>query len=182
MIIILEGPDGSGKTTFANDLAAKFGFRVAHEGPPPQDSHPIQYYSDVLEQRRSEFPNWIFDRFAFGERIYGPWYRGKDGLGQVGWEIVKNRLRRRPFTDDHELWLHVLCLPPYEKCHAAWSSGREELIKDEHVFRTTYDLYQSYDYCFDHIVDYTIPGTYQELQDHISELLSPVDEIPLLTA
>ena len=37
MIFILEGPDGSGKTTLANQLSKQTGFKVIHKVQPKTD-------------------------------------------------------------------------------------------------------------------------------------------------
>ena len=175
MIIILEGPDGSGKSTFARYLTTVYPqFRLRHEGPPPQDIHAIKYYSDRLEELRELWPDYVLDRFAFGERIYGPWYRGKDGLGDIGWNIISRQLTYVPHSDIVDRWLHILCLPPYQVCLSTWASGREELIKDPAVFKATYDAYVEAGHVpglFDVVYDYTDPLSLENVMHRIDDMV-----------
>jgi energy-coupling factor transporter ATP-binding protein EcfA2 len=131
MIVILEGPDGSGKTTLANYLVAHLSLRYHHEGVPPANASPLVYYGDTLEGWRRSGARVVADRFALGERVYGPLLRGVDQFGDEGWGVF-NRLMRACGV------VRVLCLPPFERCRAAWASGRPELIRDEELFSKTY--------------------------------------------
>jgi hypothetical protein len=134
MIVILEGSDGSGKTTLAHYLVAHLSLRYHHEGVPPADVPPLVYYGDVLEGWRRSGANVVADRFALGERVYGPLLRGVDRFGDDGWCVFDRLLRACGVV-------RVLCLPPFERCRAAWASGRPELIRDEELFSKTYDAW-----------------------------------------
>lgn len=154
MLIVIEGPDGSGKTTLAKQLAERFGLTYHHEGPPPKDIPALEHYGAVLENLRQE--KVVFDRFALGERVYGPVLRGVDGLGEEGWNLIQRLFRAtNVFT--------ILCLPAYDTCYRAWSSGREELVKDNFQFNAIYNRYFGYkgsnliDY------DYTESGSFEQL-------------------
>lgn len=131
MIVILEGPDGGGKTTLANYLVAHHSLHYHHEGVSPANVPPLVHYGDTLEGWRRSGARVVADRFALGERVYGPLLRGVDRFGDDGW-CVFNRLLRACGV------VRVLCLPPFERCRAAWSSGRDELIRDEELFSKTY--------------------------------------------
>jgi MoxR-like ATPase len=67
MIVILEGPDGAGKTTLAEQLAKKYGLVYKHEGPPPPKVNVLEYYGQLLDEARGK--NVVFDRLALGERV-----------------------------------------------------------------------------------------------------------------
>lgn len=146
MIIVLEGPDGSGKTTLARQLAERYHLHYHHEGVPPVDVPPLLWYGAVIEQRRRGC--WVFDRLALGERVYGPIVRGRDRFGDDGWRVMQRLLRAVGAVQ-------VLCLPAYDVCYAAWASGREELLTDEDAFRRSYDSYSAYAYTQDLVYDYT---------------------------
>lgn len=83
MIVILEGPDGSGKTTAAQH-AVQAGYAVVHHGPPKPDEDVFRTY---LEALLTCPPNTVFDRLFHGERVYGPLLRGESQLtrGQVAY-------------------------------------------------------------------------------------------------
>lgn len=71
MKILIEGPDGSGKTTLAKMLAKLTGYRYTHfSKPESEDEHDamLTMYENVL-RKKSE--NIILDRCWYSEIIYG---------------------------------------------------------------------------------------------------------------
>jgi hypothetical protein len=132
MIIVIEGPDGAGKTTLAKQLARDFDLEYHHEGPPPPNRSALDHYGKLLEDARGK--RVVFDRLALGERVYGPILRGKDGLGDLGWRLITRLMRSLNAV-------HIACLPDLEVCHKSWASGRAELFKDEGKFFSTYSAY-----------------------------------------
>lgn len=112
MLIIVEGPDGAGKSTFTREIA--HALMTPDEGDPPQ--------VDVLHRGRSKLPlrrqalrdyvlsiedyvpgtrHIVCDRWHFGEMTYAPIYRpatNRDGyglLGMSGWRWVEMFLTSR---------------------------------------------------------------------------------------
>lgn len=137
-VIVLEGPDGGGKTTLARAIAHELGYAVRHEGPPPVDREELfEYYVGRLTGHlASTFmePGLVLDRFALGERVYGAILRDHDRLGPRGWRRVRDVL-------DTTGALRVLCLPPRDVCLKAWAAGRiakGELFAEEGTFHRTY--------------------------------------------
>jgi len=63
--IILEGPDGAGKSTLAKTLAKKFDLNIIHSSK--DDPNTLEYYKKLLKDN----PKGIFDRFYFSEIVYG---------------------------------------------------------------------------------------------------------------
>ena len=87
MIIVLEGPDGVGKTTLADAIESLHSgtTRRINEGPPPSDVPPYLYYSCMLDDTVTSFRDTvdhlvIIDRFHVGELIYAPMFRGTRDL------------------------------------------------------------------------------------------------------
>lgn len=76
-MIILEGPDGGGKSTLAQALSEALGVPRHHSGGPPKNAQEIaQRHRRVLEALRDRKPI-IFDRVpAVSDPIYGPIIRG----------------------------------------------------------------------------------------------------------
>jgi|TARA_R110000824_G_scaffold58288_1_gene157706 hypothetical protein len=103
MHIIVEGPDCSGKTTLAQQLCKILSFEYRHEGPPPDNVDLKDYYCGVLTLEL--ISPTIIDRFALGERVYGPILRGKDGLGEEGLEKVQQVIMNLNV-------FQITCLPP----------------------------------------------------------------------
>lgn len=102
MHIIIEGPDCSGKTRLAFSLATQHRMAYHHEGPPPENMSSVEHYTRVLEQLKSPT---IIDRFALGERVYGPILRGHDSLGQEGWEHIQHLIIQKHI-------FQIICLTP----------------------------------------------------------------------
>lgn len=152
MILIIEGPDGAGKTRLAQSIK---GARYHHEGPPPPGEHSLlAYYLGIIDQKVQQSPIWapfVFDRLAMGEAVYGPILRG-------GSRITDDELRRF-FKATRELRaFHVLCLPPFKTCRANWEARRkrnQELITDHSAFERAYSRFESYKPWFDLVYDYT---------------------------
>lgn len=108
MRIILEGPDGAGKTTLARVLQDRFRTLKYHkEGPPPAEKSALHHYGEVFLNAPADT---VFDRLALGELIYGPIWRGGDRLG--GWEGY--RLMERLFAAQGGVT--VVCLPSFSAC------------------------------------------------------------------
>lgn len=151
--IILEGPDGAGKTTIARILCHALGMEYSHEGPPPPGVEPFTHY--WLQLGGAEYPT-VFDRLHLGEIVYGPLLRGKPGL------TPEEVMRLNDLAEDMDA-LIVLCLPPWENCLAA-TRAKEELIKDETVLRAAYDgwkvLSQNTSQFTGRIFDYTRRGDF----------------------
>jgi hypothetical protein len=152
VIVIVEGPDGAGKTQLARQLAQDHQLLYHHEGPPPVGVDPLHHYGSILEHARYVPSGIVFDRFALGERVYGPMLRGKDGLGEDGWRIFTRLLKAADATT-------ILCLPPFATCHANWASGRPELFHEERLLEDSYLRWAffatSSDYAIDLVYDYT---------------------------
>lgn len=76
MLIILEGPDGAGKTTLARRLTELIKdqhslneVRYIHAGPP--ERHPLDEYLHTLTHYRpNAFYHIIIDRWHWGESVY----------------------------------------------------------------------------------------------------------------
>lgn len=63
MNIIIEGCDGTGKSTVAKHLCERFGLQYWHESQP----RTFDEYKQMLE-----YGGFVFDRFCFGQFVYNP--------------------------------------------------------------------------------------------------------------
>jgi len=146
-IIILEGPDGAGKTVLARHLQERYHIAYRHEGPTPADRSPLLYYGGILDACR-DVPV-VFDRFALGERVYGPLLRGGDRLGDLGWHVFQYLV--------HAVGaVQILCLPPYDVCLRNWRGRAHELFTDERLLRASYRAFESAESWHDYTYDYTV--------------------------
>jgi thymidylate kinase len=76
MIIILEGPDGSGKTSLANQISRQTGYPILHRTKPKDEAEKQRMMEEYLQIIRSG-KNMIFDRCWYSEMAYGPVMRDK---------------------------------------------------------------------------------------------------------
>jgi len=132
MNVIIEGPDGAGKTTFAKSIVGK---AYRHEGPPPKYLDLIGYYRRLVDSSK----NTIFDRHALSELVYGPLLRGSSRISLEEIEVY--------YRFEMENTRLVICLPPPDICHANWAAKAErnqELITDASIWWKTYAAYAFY--------------------------------------
>lgn len=159
MLIILEGPDGAGKTTLAEQLRTVYDLGYHHEGPPPNGANPLWYYGGVLNSFRGN--RMVMDRLALGERVYGPIYRNRDGVGEAGWRLFTRLVRAAGAVQ-------VLCLPPPEAALKTWQHAKRDELYRQHgdeKFMATYTRYGFLGHTQDFIYDYTREGEFERLRD-----------------
>lgn len=71
-LIVIEGPDCTGKTTLATHLARELGFKYAKFSNPVSRESAHRAYVDWLKAKQ---PNTVLDRSWLGEFAYGPLFR-----------------------------------------------------------------------------------------------------------
>lgn len=72
MLIIIEGPDNTGKTTLARRLQDVFSLEYIHCSKPKTDN-PFQEYCDLIEGIQKPT---VIDRAHLGEYVYSQLWRG----------------------------------------------------------------------------------------------------------
>lgn len=75
MIIIIEGPDGSGKTTLANKIKDQTGYMLLHRSHKT-DTEATSLFDEYAQVIRAG-KNCIMDRGWYSELVYGPVMRDK---------------------------------------------------------------------------------------------------------
>jgi len=154
MLIIVEGPDGAGKSTLARELADASGSTMFHYGA--YLGEPViapHYFGAVCRALHGE--DVVMDRSWYSEPIYGAACRG--GADRVS----AAELRALELVAAEARAVVVLCLPPFEVCREAWAARRDrEYVRLDAQMRTVYDLYAgvrgwALDTC---VYDRTSPG------------------------
>lgn len=69
MLILIEGLDGTGKTTIARRLRDENGFELIHKGPPTRPPYE-EYTADLCDYEPGEGRNIVCDRWHLGELVY----------------------------------------------------------------------------------------------------------------
>jgi hypothetical protein len=106
--VIIEGPDGSGKSRLIETLGLNRVHTLAFK--PERDGDPFQFYSRrVLE---TESPTG-FDRLFLSEMIYGPMLRAKSAVDEATAYALKAAFANVPI---------IVCLPPFQVTHNATRS------------------------------------------------------------
>lgn len=136
-LIVVEGEDGSGKSTLVNELAhlsLDNGARVKHRGPLKQ--HPlIEYVHDLLTYSPDR-DTIICDRWHVGELIYGPLYRGKTEL------TIAMRRYVEMFLISRGAW-RIVMDTPYDTVVDRLVTRGEDFLRPEHL-HLVQDFYAEY--------------------------------------
>ena len=94
--IIVEGVDGSGKTTLIDKLRSEFHFLTVVVNEKQADQDFENWWPKILETDHGDRVP-IHDRFYYSELVYGPIIRG-NSLGSPALHVrVRNQLRREAF-------------------------------------------------------------------------------------
>lgn len=101
-MIIVEGPEGSGKSYLAEHLGRIFRAEVFHSGGPPRS---VDELVGRIQKQRSSFGS-VLDRSSFvSELVYGPVVRG-------GTSIPRTELIEHARSFMLEGWILIYCRPP----------------------------------------------------------------------
>lgn len=79
MLVILEGPDATGKTTLAESISRAYNCEIRKCGPPLTERPFYEYQTQLHACARARV---VYDRFFHGESVYGPIFR-EHGLTPV---------------------------------------------------------------------------------------------------
>ena len=141
--VIIEGPDGGGKTTLAEALLKELDLVYHHEGPPERGGLHDRYSALLRE-------NSVLDRWALSEAVYGSVCRGGSLLTPL--ELAKLlALARRAGA------VSVLCLPPLEVCEAVWEARkRSEYVTSARALREVYEAYRDTEELHDAVWDRSV--------------------------
>lgn len=126
MIIIIEGPDGSGKTTLAEMLSRQTGFPVVHRTQPKSEEEKAKMmdgYVDAIKKGK----NIIFDRCWYSEMAYGPIMRDKSVISYPDMYELEQLLTKRGA-------LIIYCTDKPETLWYRCSKRGEDYITDYDTF------------------------------------------------
>lgn len=143
MIVIIEGPDGSGKSTLISQLRAStelYCHVLSTSGPPPGFNAVIEELGWLANFPRSLF--LICDRYRLiSETIYGPILRGKSLVGAFNMHLIA----------EAEVDAIIYCRPRLETI--VENVRRTKAAQLSGIWEHLGEIVQAYDELFDFISD-----------------------------
>lgn len=139
-VFILEGPDGSGKTTLAKKLAETYGIDYTHlTYYKDEDVMRTQFY-DVIRRMNEVRKGCVIDRFILSNIIYGIVFHNCKFV--EGWKMFLDALCR-DWIKGKEI---IICLPQdkesYLEHFKKMTEEREEMYCSVEDMSKIYDLYE----------------------------------------
>jgi len=136
-IIILEGPDGGGKTTLGLKIGRALGAEITNHGPYRNERQIWRHYFESMLPALADERHVILDRCWIAEPIYGAAYRGGANRIEPWQEWLLERIAERCSA------IVVYCLPPVHVCVEAFRSRREdEMLDHEGQLRDVHLFYE----------------------------------------
>ena len=140
-MIIVEGPDGSGKSTLVRHLAEFYELPIAPRVVDRDTNAMVELKEWTEKNVQSPHENIIHDRHRLiSELIYGPVlrYRPEPGFDDIKWLVKQlSGLYHRVCP------LVIYCLPPFETVLSNLKNGQDnEFIVNSGQARTLYHLYR----------------------------------------
>lgn len=136
-MIIVEGPDGGGKTTLARELSQKFGLQMARHGTRsnlPEGDVRARVYDAFGEAVRGHDPVRVHDRLYYSELVYG--------------KVLRQHIR---FSLIEQRYIHklivafkppiIMCIPPLEVVKANVEGGHHIPGVEENI-ETIWSMYR----------------------------------------
>jgi thymidylate kinase len=144
MILILEGPDGAGKTTLAETLRHRFQDKsmvhIVKHGPYTgvEPEHLCRIYFRSMSPALTFDDVVIMDRSWLSEPIYGEVYR--NGANRI--DVERKRMLERVALSRGAVVVH--CQPDFETCVEAFEKRKsEEYLDDISQLEAVYNEYES---------------------------------------
>jgi hypothetical protein len=137
MIVIVEGPDGSGKSTFVNRMRERISVPISiiRSSKPPTSPDDIRSYIDWVRLFPGSGLNLIFDRFVgISERIYGPILRGSS-------KYPRDVIYALESVFSRDSLMVIYCRPPFRDIEM----GAKNQAQMKGVLTRLEDLVDAYD-------------------------------------
>jgi len=133
MVLILEGPDGAGKSMLAKKLEAQTGYKLICKSYPRTEEEKTLMVGTYLQDLKSA-KNIIFDRAWYSDMVYGPVMRGETPITYP----IMYELERKVAQQGGIL---IYCTAPWQELWRRCQLRGEEYIKDEAIFKRICEEY-----------------------------------------
>jgi len=132
-MILIEGPDCSGKTTLIEE---EFGhLNRKHNGLYPSPTHAYNAYLQQISDFLSFNTSIVFDRMHLSEFIYGTVMRDEYTINSEQFNTIEEQLTIAEC-------ITVVCLPHLSKCLKTWWDRQDdEYVSKEQKFISIYEYY-----------------------------------------
>lgn len=190
MLVILEGCDGSGKTTLIEQIRkqVKRYFWICRSSHPPTDVHQVWAFLRTFEGRPSPKMGLLFDRHPLiSEPIYGPILREIDLLGLSRNYGKWSRALGQHLHKIESAPIIIYCRPSIETIARNVQKNAPDQLAG--VVERVHSLTDAYDRFFEQLedrlegihllrYDYTVPGAFEALLEYFPRYLpqESVDE------
>lgn len=157
-MVIVEGPDGSGKSTLVKMLVEESGYELVPRSVTKEAKAMVDLSEYIVTELRKGFGPRIYDRFAL---ISSPMYLSLPEPTFSGMMMDFTWLQYRHIDMDKIDPLVIFCLPPLEQVLKNVMAGDDNLVvqKQIEVIYWSYHAYAARHYSTSHMVwDYTAPN------------------------
>lgn len=176
--IIIEGPDGCGKSTLAEALVAD-GYGYQKFGPPEYE--PVDYYLDAIKKRAAEGRPVVLDRAHPSSFVYGVIFRGMDDLSPFehwlidGFLMAHNSVLLYARVEDAAKTEEILeARPPRDE-----DARTYEVPEAREAVRRLYDLYMQQMASLPMLwYDFTAEGMFDKIVADTKGMIEYFDSIP----
>lgn len=135
MIIIIEGPDGAGKTTLANKIHQQTGYMLLHRSQPKSEEEKAKMMDEYLDVIKSG-KNCIMDRCWYSEMVYGPVMRDAAVISYPQMYTLERQVARTGGMIIH-------CTGSLQTLWKRCLSRGEDYIVDKATFTRIYNGYET---------------------------------------
>lgn len=160
MILICDGPEAAGKTTFAKELSKTTGMPIAHFSYPKTEADNNRMF-DMYAEFIYNSPGHIMDRSWYSEMVYGKRLRGKSAINV---EQMKE-LEKLVVSQGGGLLIH--CTAPVGKLWERFKRRGDDYIRQD--FDLLCELKRDYEKLM-HRVPHQLPVVRYEVDQNMSKV------------
>lgn len=131
MIIIVEGIDGSGKTSLARQLAIQNGYNIIRKSQPKTEEERKGMLGEYIQLIKSS-KNVIFDRCWYSEMAYGPVMRNASAISYPDMYALERQVAKVG-------GLIIYCTGPEAGLWLRCQKRGEDYVTSRDAFKTIYN-------------------------------------------